>query len=131
MNNEDVRRSRPPLTPPMSKARAPTRLPALLLLGLHLGACAPLEDRPLYSRSRRALTGEVTTGRPSGAFPYPEELKRVRIGMSRREVYLLLGEPMRRLEGPQQVWLYGEPGSRQLILTFVADRLRSRSGAGP
>lgn len=98
-------------------------LAVLLAALMSLSSCVPLEDRPLFSRSRRSLTGETSTDRDTGAYPYPEEIARLELGMSRRAVYEILGEPMRRLSGAQPVWIYGEPGRRQLLLTFEVDRL--------
>lgn len=98
--------------------------PTLLLLTCAVfgSACAPLRDDPVFAR-RNIPERQLDAAQP-GDYPAEESLRRVRNGMSRTEVYRLLGEPRDRRSGAAVVWFYGQPGGRQLLLTFVEGRLQ-------
>ena len=88
-----------------------------------LAGCAPVPDQPIRKRTTTSLGGKTYSDREPGSYPYPEQIRRLKNGMSKRDVYVLLGEPRRREEGRRTVWRYGSPKRRELIVVFLDGRL--------
>lgn len=95
----------------------------LAVCGALLAACAPVTDRPLFARPPGEPEDEVGVPAEEGGYPSPELMRRLRDGMTRQEVFRILGQPRDATEGDRAFWTYGESGGRQLILTFLKGRL--------
>ena len=96
----------------------------IVALATALTSCVPIDNPPINARHRKTIDGREVNPRKPGAYPEPEQLSRLHDGMSKDQVYHILGEAMAIQElGVITVWKYGEVGARTLSLSFKRQRL--------